>query len=171
MKRGIVFSAGLGSGALLMLMIQPYLFPPEIEAVFSPEDGDRVVSFIDSAERSIDIEVYVFTSRDVLEALERAKSRGVEIRIILEKRVLSGQNAQMFSELAAKGFAVRYAGRIFDLTHSKFIIIDGEAVLVGSHNLSNSALFENREASVIIRDAEIVEEFQGIFNSDWSIST
>jgi phosphatidylserine/phosphatidylglycerophosphate/cardiolipin synthase-like enzyme len=171
MKRGMAFAGGLASGAILVLMLQAYVFPPEISAVFSPEDGEKVIELIDSADKSIDIEVYVFTSRDVIEALERAKARGVDVRIIMEKRVMSGQNAQAFSELAAKGFAVRYASRIFDLTHSKFIIIDGEAVLVGSHNLSNSALFENREASVIIRDGETLRRFQEVFESDWDIAS
>lgn len=170
MKRGMMFFAGLACGASLVLLLQLFLFAPVIDPVFSPTGGDDIIGLIDSAQHSIDIEVYVFTSRDVIGALERAKARGVDIRIIMERNVISGHNEQTFLELAAKGFNVRYASRAFQLTHSKFIIVDGAAVLVGSHNLSNSALYENREASVIIRDAATVREFSDVFDTDWSLA-
>lgn len=165
------FVSGLVFGVLLYAILTAVFFPPVIVPVFSPEEGSGIISFIDSAEKSIDIEVYVFTSRDVIEALERAKLRGVDIRIIIERNVLSGQNDQTYRELAAKGFNVRYASATYQLTHSKFIIVDGKAVLVGSHNLSNSALYENREASVIILDAATVAAFADVFAVDWSIAS
>lgn len=170
MKRGMMFLAGLACGASLVLFLQMFLIAPAVDPVFSPADGDEIIGLIDSAQSSIDIEVYVFTSRDVIAALERARARGVDIRIILEKNVISGHNTQTFLELAAKGFNVRYASRAYQLTHSKFIIIDGGTVLVGSHNLSNSALYENREASVIIRDSAPVREFEDVFETDWSLA-
>jgi len=170
MKRGMSWlGLGLILGFLLCLSINFYLPAVRIEPVFSPEDGNRVIELIDSAQKSVDIEVYVFTSRDVVEALERAKYRGVIVRVIMEKRVMSYQNTQMYDELEAKGFAVKFASTIFDLTHSKFIIIDEKIVLVGSHNLSFSALYENREASVIIFDEKIAEKFRDIFEQDWII--
>jgi len=171
MKWGMIFAAGLAVGVLIALATQQFFFPPLIMPVFSPEDGDKVIAFIDSAEKSIDIEVYVFTSRNVIEALERAKERGVAIRIIIERNVISGQNDATYRELASKGFNIRYASRNYALTHAKTIITDGTAVLVGSHNLSNSALYENREASVIIRDIATVAEFGNVFEKDWLLAS
>lgn len=173
MKGGSVyFVLGLLSGIAIFYFFSQFIFPPLITPVFSPEDGHEVISFIDSAQSSIDIEVYVFTSRDVIEALERAKARGVIIRIIIERNVLSGQNDETYRELASKGFNIRYASAVaYQLTHAKFIIVDGKAVLVGSHNLSNSALYENREASVIIRDSATVARFMDIFGTDWRIAS
>lgn len=170
MKRGMKYAVlGVFVGLFLYHVAAAYIFPPEVRPVFSPgEGGQEVISLIDSAQSSLDIEIYVFTSRDVIEALERAKSRGVEIRIIMERRVMSGQNDATYRELAAKGFDVRYARTDVELTHSKFIIVDGKSVLVGSHNLSNSALYENREASVIVSDAATVAEFSRIFAEDWA---
>jgi phosphatidylserine/phosphatidylglycerophosphate/cardiolipin synthase-like enzyme len=164
----VAFSLVLGF-VLCGLLFHFYLPTGEIETVFSPEDGDKIIRLIDSAQESIDIEVYVFTSRDVVEALERARNRGVEIRIIMEERVISGQNNQMYDELTAKGFAVKYASYAYDLTHSKFIIIDSKTVFVGSHNFSYSALYENREASVILHSEQVADEFEKVFESDWII--
>jgi phosphatidylserine/phosphatidylglycerophosphate/cardiolipin synthase-like enzyme len=163
-----MFAAGLVIGFFLFFTFDN--FANSTEVVFSPEEGSEILSFIDSAEESIDIEVYVFTSRDVIEALERAKRRGVSIRIIIEKRVIAGENNEIFRELSAKGFNVRFASPAFQLTHSKFIIVDKKAVLVGSHNLSNSALFKNREASVILSDPKAAAEFVKTFETDWKLA-
>lgn len=166
-----MFAAGLVLGLVFGFVVPGFAFAPETAAVFSPEDGQEVLDLIDSAEDSIDIEVYVFTSRDVIDALERARRRGVSIRVIVEKRVMGGENGEVFRELSAKGFDIRYASQAYQLTHSKFIIVDGEKVLVGSHNLSNSALFRNREASVILSDDVTVGEFEAVFEADWRISS
>jgi len=168
--RGAAFAAGMAVGALLLLVIQPAVFSPEIEPVFSPEDGARIPAYIDGAKESIDIEIYVFSSRDVVEALERAKSRGVRVRIIIERNVVGDDNDAIFRELAAKGFDIRYASSAYKLTHAKFIIVDGKSVLVGSHNLSNSALYKNREASVIINDGRTVQSFHDAFDEDWRLA-
>lgn len=166
----MIFGAGMAAGALIFFLLQPYASAPAIQPVFSPDGGHAIIEYLDSAEKSIDIEMYVFSSRDVVEALERAKSRGVKVRIILERDVISGENNEIRRELLSKGFDVRFAGSAYKLTHSKFIIVDGKAVLVGSHNLSNSALYKNREASVIIREAAIIRDFQGAFGTDWAIA-
>jgi len=170
-RHAALFCAGLALGALLAVLLQPAAFGQEITPVFSPEGGAKIPALIDSAKESIDIEIYVFSSRDVLEALMRAKSRGVRVRVILERNVAGDDNDGMFRELAGKGFSVRYASSAYKLTHSKFIIIDGAVVLVGSHNLSNSALYKNREASVIIRDRQAVSEFMGAYETDWALAS
>lgn len=163
-----MFAAGLALGILLGFVPS---YASESSAVFSPEDGAQIPALIDSARDSIEIEVYILSSRDIVEALERAKSRGVDVRIIVERNVIGGENDAIFDELDAKGFRIRYASRAFQLTHSKFMIIDGKKVLVGSHNFSNSALYKNREASVIVADAPTVREFGEIFDRDWDISS
>lgn len=165
----LLFLSGVLIGMLLFQLGYVFIFPVAITPVFSPEDGYDVISFIDGAEKSLDIEMYVFTSEQVMDSLQRAKDRGVEIRIIIEKRVIGGQNAGIYSELAARGFNVKYASYDYALTHSKFIIRDGKDVLIGSHNFSDSALFKNREASVILRHAPTVMKFMEIFETDWNL--
>lgn len=164
-------AAGLILGLALGFLLHPLLFLPYVHPVFSPEDGQEVLDFIDGARHSIDMEIYVLSSRDVVEALQRAKDRGVDVRIIIEEDVMGGENGEIFRELDSKGFRIRYASKAYKLTHSKFAIVDGEAVLVGSHNLSNSALFKNREASVIIRDAAVAGEFEEAFERDWGLAS
>ncbi|HID72397.1 TPA: DUF1669 domain-containing protein [Candidatus Micrarchaeota archaeon] len=163
----IFFIFGFFAGILLTNATSAFVFQTAVVPVFSPEDGAEIIHFIDEAESTIDIQMFAFTSHDVVEALERANERGVKVRVILERDV--NDNADTLSELAAEGLLVRYAGGDFRRTHSKFIIRDEREVLVGSHNFSNSALFHNREASVII-SGPAVQEFIEIFEHDWNLA-
>lgn len=162
--RGMI--VGLLGGLVLYHLVSVFFFAPIIVTVFSPYEGHEIVDLIDEADSTIEIEVYAFTSRDIVEALERAKMRGVKIRIILETI-----NPEMHDELLYKGFDVRYATKAYKTTHSKIMIVDRERILVGSHNFSNSALYKNREASVIISDMDTVKEFLEEFETDWLLAS
>lgn len=163
----LFFLLGILVGIIIFALVSQIFFPVTVQTVFSPENGDEIISFIDSARESIDIEMYVFTSEEIVKAIKRASDRGVAVRIILEKRVINDDNEKNFNELRTYGIDIKWASQSYRLTHAKFIIVDGKAVLVGSHNFSNSAMRENREASVIIRAEKIVKEFKEIFEEDW----
>lgn len=161
---------GILIGALAYHLVSSFFFPVSVYAVFSPENGDEIISFIDSARQSLDIEMYVFTSDRVVNALKRAHDRGVNVRIILERRVISNENTNHYAELKAYGIGIKWASRAYALTHAKSIIADGERVLVGSHNFSENALDENREASVIIKSAAAAGDFRRVFEEDWLLA-
>lgn len=162
-ERTIFLASGFVIGLVLFFILNQFLLAP-VTAVFSPENGDEVIRFIDGAENSLDIEVYLFTSNDVYYALERAQERGVKIRVLLEAEPMDNANDAVYHKLAAAGIPVKlYSG---ERLHAKFIIRDGREVLVGSHNFSYSALNKNREASVIV-SGSVVQEFVDIFEGDW----
>jgi len=163
------FLLGTAFGLIIFFLISSFIFPIIVTPVFSPGAEEEIISFIDSADSTLDVEIYVFSSQDVIDALIDAKNRGVRVRVIMEKRTMSNTNQETFDYLRNQGVEVRWASTAYKLTHSKFIILDGEKVFVGSHNFSNSALNYNREASVIIT-GEAVEEFIRVFEQDWSIA-
>ncbi|MFA6530292.1 MAG: phospholipase D-like domain-containing protein [Candidatus Micrarchaeia archaeon] len=139
-----------------------------VTPVFSPEDGKGVISFINSAKDSLDMEMYLLSSDDAINALLAAKDRGVYVRVILERDLEGTPNYKAYDKLSAAGISVKWASGKYTLTHAKFIIVDGKLVLVGSHNLSNNALEKNREASVIL-SGEPVKEFEKVFETDWAL--
>jgi phosphatidylserine/phosphatidylglycerophosphate/cardiolipin synthase-like enzyme len=51
--------------------------------------------------------------------------------------------------------------------HTKGIIIDDLAVVVGSHNWSGDAILEYRDASLIIYDLEAIAYYEKLFSYDW----
>jgi hypothetical protein len=53
--------------------------------------------------------------------------------------------------------------------HTKGIIVDGKAVILGSQNLTTGGSLFNRDASLLVRDQEVAEYFERIFLFDWEI--
>ena len=51
--------------------------------------------------------------------------------------------------------------------HTKGIIVDDLAVVVGSHNWTGEGTLENRDASLIIHDPEVITYYEKLFNYDW----
>jgi len=162
--RILFFVFGFALAVVMMMIIGHFFLVPVVMPVFSPQDGNEIIEFMDGAEESLDIEVYLFTSYDVRDAVIRANERGVRIRVLMEGEPMNNANDDMYIALAGEGISVKYYGG--ERMHSKFIIRDGREVLVGSHNFSYSALNKNREASVII-SGNAVQEFIDIFEEDW----
>lgn len=160
---------GVLLGIVLHSLASALFFSPLVIPVFSPYAQNTIIGVIDGAEKTIDVEMYVLTSADIVEALKRAHDRGVKVRVILERNVIGGENSRSFEALKDYSIEVRWASGQFKLTHSKFMIVDGKLVLVGSHNFSNSALTLNREASVIVeKSPAVIEAFRQVFEEDWA---
>jgi len=159
--------------AIILLLVAYSANPPpcagcnaKAEFVFSPNAEDEVLSLLHSAQKTLDVEMYVLTSDDVVRELAEAQKRGVRVRVILEPRVEDSRKQRIFDTLRGNGVEVRWASFTYKLTHSKFVIVDGKRALVGSINFSESALNSNREAAIII-EGEKVAELSAVFEEDW----
>lgn len=51
--------------------------------------------------------------------------------------------------------------------HNKGMVIDGETLLVGSHNWTNDGTQFNRDASLLIRDRTLAHYYEKVFLHDW----
>ena len=140
---------------------------PVIIPIFSPDSEQEVLTILSSARKSIEMEVFVMTSQAVVDELSTLARRGVNVRVILEERDAGEGNENIAHKLSVAGVHVRFASKRFSLTHSKFVVIDGIIVFVGSHNMTNSALKYNRESSVYISDIKTAQNFRDIFEADW----
>jgi phosphatidylserine/phosphatidylglycerophosphate/cardiolipin synthase-like enzyme len=134
--------------------------------VFSPYNSEEIFNLIKNAKSEIKLEVYEFSYNKLADALINARQRDVSVKVILEPSVY--QNNDIFNKLINNGIDVNWASKKFHNTHSKFLIIDDNIVFVGSMNWSENALENNREASVIIYSQKISEEFEKIFDADFS---
>ncbi|MCX6769300.1 MAG: phospholipase D family protein [Candidatus Micrarchaeota archaeon] len=137
-----------------------------VEYVFSPGAESEVISLIRSAQKTIDVEMYVLTSEDIVNELSAAVKRGVKVRVILEPRVEDTRKDKVFQTLRQLGVDMRWASFTYKLTHSKLLIVDGKRALVGSINFSDSALNSNREVAALV-EGENVHELTAIFEEDW----
>src|SRR5690606_29789892 len=76
-----------------------------------PEDGPTLlIEELDSATDSISIEVYLLTDDSVIQALFRARDRGVNARVLIEEDPYGGSNQQdeVFATLEEGGIQVRW---------------------------------------------------------------
>jgi cardiolipin synthase len=130
-----------------------------------------VLSAIGAATRSVDMELAYFVAHDSLcAALGRAARRGVRVRVLTnsaETNDLPYANWTAYEgirRVLASGGAVharRGAGRTL---HPKYVVVDGEWVSFGSHNLDYYSPRYCGEMNLVVRDARLagmlLEQFE-----------
>ncbi len=126
-----------------------------------------------SAERSIRVMMffsnYSSHSRNaanvLISELEAAKKRGVEVEIILEtshEEIVNRGNRASAERLLEGGIeAVFYP--TFPVMHTKLVLIDDEVSIVGSHNWTNAAIYNNSESSALVRCPRTARTFREYF--------
>lgn len=138
-------------------------------AYFSPKGGcsEAIINLIDSANKSIHVLIYIFTLDSIGDALIRAFRRGVDVKVIFEKREIDEYSE--YWRLKNAGVPVRNDTNPY-LMHNKIMIVDSEIVVTGSYNWSWSAEERNDENIVIIKSRRVAEEYEKIFESIWKKS-
>jgi phosphatidylserine/phosphatidylglycerophosphate/cardiolipin synthase-like enzyme len=142
-----------------------------IEAYFSPDGKirDRIIKAIDSSSSSIDLAIFDFTSQDIKSAFERAKNKGVKVRIVADSRQAKGVHS-VVQMLIDEGFDVKIThGKSRGIMHNKFAIFDKKLMVTGSYNWTENAEHFNYENAVFIIDPSVIslyqKEFDKIYNS------
>lgn len=111
--------------------------------------------------------------RDLAKELIAARARGVDVRILLSGEQVEFNSFRVANETASdylreKGVDVRhYASEDKGQSHSKYVLIDGSWVVLGSHNWSPRSFAEGRDDSVALRSAELSSRMWRMFVQDW----
>lgn len=97
---------------------------------------------------------------------------GIKMRVLLNKegreQHLMAINMKASRFLGEAGISVKF-GRTFPITHAKLWVFDDDAVILGSHNLSNRSVTVNNEVSALIKSREVAREFKRYFDVLWSV--
>lgn len=136
-----------------------------------PDDGAAtLLAALDGAMRSIQIRMFLFTDPSLLAAVQRARRRGVKVRVMLnpQRRDGSADNEPARQALADAGVDVRDSSPAFAVTHQKSMVIDGRTGFVESLNWETRDLTETRDYAVVTDDALEVAEMLRCFDADWS---
>jgi phospholipase D len=161
----------------------------QVAACFRPNDEDGCVQYIvaaiNSAKTQIRVQAYDFTSVQIINALVKAKSRGVDVEVILDKINDPAHHQRTNSETdLSRVKRSRYTGGTFTfnagiptfidrrprIAHNKIIIIDQELVIGGSYNYSASAERSNAENITFIDSKVIALWFLNNWNSRKDVS-
>jgi phosphatidylserine/phosphatidylglycerophosphate/cardiolipin synthase-like enzyme len=97
----------------------------------------------------------------ILGHLAKAVKRGVNVKVILETTgrlgdELNAQNRQTGKLLEEKGVKV-YFDSPRTTTHTKLVVIDERLIILGSHNLTQSALKYNNEISIMLSKPDLAK--------------
>src|SRR5664279_2838011 len=126
---------------------------------FSPEGGaqDAIIKAIDSAQSSILVQAYSFTSAPIAKALVDAHKRGVHIEVILDK----SQRTEKYSsaDFVQHAGIPAYIDAEHAIAHNKVMVIDGQTVITGSFNFTKAAEANNAENLLVIQDANMSAKY------------
>jgi hypothetical protein len=140
-----------------------------------------VTALLDAATTDISVMLFLGTASAgdpqhpgplaLVAALERAAQRGVNVRVILDRDDgtyrSSVINAPLVQRLTAAGIPVKRDDET-TLLHSKVVVVDATAVVVGSHNWTLNAFAGTDELSVLVTGSAVATEFADRFDTLWA---
>ena len=147
-------------------------FADDLKFLTNKEYFPALEDKIKRANKEILVAMYLFRTTDhkgnlataLREDLIAAASRGVKVMVFLEKEKrgrkgssLNDDNA-FTAEILSRGGVKVYLDDPETTSHMKLVAIDSRFVFLGSHNLTDSALRFNNEASVMIDSPNIARE-------------
>jgi Phosphatidylserine/phosphatidylglycerophosphate/cardiolipin synthases and related enzymes len=153
-----------------------------LTAFVSPDSSYQVFAHaISEAERSLQINVYEFSSMRMGDLLLQARDRGVEQTFLLEGGPVGGILAEehcALRELAAAGVSLRImetqgtSHAKYRFNHAKYLLVDDRGILLASENFNDNgfplpATFGNRGWGTYLQDSRVTAYFQSVF--DWDI--
>jgi len=146
------------------MLIQPLLTPDN----YAP----AILALIKSATKTLYIQVpYItpsskpdgVTLTSLIEAIAQQIWAGVDVRLILSSFVkLPGLELLQTAGLTPRNIKIQ------DNLHNKGFIVDSSVVAIGSQNWSPSGVTLNRDATLIIHNAQAAQYWEQIFLHDWN---
>jgi phosphatidylserine/phosphatidylglycerophosphate/cardiolipin synthase-like enzyme len=128
----------------------------------------KLIEVIDSAKSTLDIAIYSLTKPEIVKAIENAKQRGVNVRIITDHQEASTKaQSQALKMLREKGIPIK-ENTHKGLMHLKVTIADKSTVTTGSYNYTNAASTYNDEVLVVIHDANMAKAWDDQFERMWN---
>lgn len=127
------------------------------------------LQLIDGAVHSLRLELFVLTDTAIVQSLETARQRGVDVRVLLDPSQHSSDPS--YQSLVSAEVAVRWYRTRGELLHAKAIVADSDGLLFGSANWSGGGFDRNHELDIEIPDARVIaDQMQAQMTLDWLAS-
>lgn len=145
----------------LALMPTPRAAPdePAWRVYFSPNHGATraVVDALAAAKATVLVQAYSFTSAPIAKALVEAHARGVDVRVILDRKETGSKYSS--ADFMAHAKIVTLIDGAHAIAHNKVMVIDGLAVITGSFNFTTAAEQRNAENLLVIHDRALAARY------------
>lgn len=126
---------------------------------------------IQTAQHSIDIEIFDLTDAECIQHLLAAQRRGVHVRVLMEPT--EKQNHQTAKRLEQAGVEVKFYRHVdHEILHAKLLSIDqGNIIFVGSANFTHQGFHVNHEGDTVIRNVpQFAESIRQSLDMEWKRS-
>jgi len=129
---------------------------------------DTIIAYIDRAQSSLDLAIYNTNNTEIVQAVNAAFERGVEIRYIAEGQNANSALGALLDEIPV---LVRQNSDGSGM-HNKFVLVDyadedSSYVLSGSTNFTDNNLSTDPNNLVIIQDKALAKSYRIEFNEMW----
>ena len=137
------------------------------------------LEMINGAKKSLDLEQFYVSNQagepldDIIAAIVSAGARGVTVRLLADSRMYKTYPETVDS----LGKLKNISSRVIDIgklaggvQHSKYFIVDGEEIFLGSQNFDWRALKHIHELGVRIRQVDAVKAYREVFDLDWQLA-
>ncbi|MGL6236223.1 MAG: phospholipase D-like domain-containing protein [Segniliparus sp.] len=132
-----------------------YIPPNGDHLVWSPTTAQtKIFAMIDGAQHTLSLDQQYVASQDIADHLVAAAQRGVDVNLTM---VNNPSYYKYWDQLAAAGVHVHLYGQNADTyIHAKNIVADNSSAIVGSINLSDNSMLNNRELAIQTDDLDVV---------------
>jgi cardiolipin synthase len=165
-----VFRRDLATCGRIGAVPQPIVDPGGVEVAStlpSSEIRPLALEAVEGARTTLDLELFVLTDAGIVHAIERARARGVAVRVILDPTQRPSDASA--AELRSAGVGVRLYHGSGESLHAKSLVADGALVLFGSANWSGGGFVRNHEIDVEVRHSRAVARtFLAAMEADWA---
>ena len=137
------------------------------------------LEMINGAGKTLDIEQFYISNQsgepleDIIGAIEAAADRGVTVRIVAEIKFYKTYPETIDRLRKKHGIEVRLIdfGKLAGgIQHSKYFIVDGKAIFLGSQNFDLRSLKHIHELGVRIDKEDATSIYLDVFNLDWQLA-
>jgi phosphatidylserine/phosphatidylglycerophosphate/cardiolipin synthase-like enzyme len=141
-----------------------------VAVYFSPTDAvaTQIADRINAANSRVFMAAYVLSEQRIREALRAAKQRGLDVRLIVDRRQETSQYSSA-PAMAKAGIAVK-TDAWEPLHHNKFVVVDSTITITGSANFSRGGTDDNAENVVVITDTAVNAAYAANFTTHWNHS-
>ena len=151
--------------------ISKSLAKAEVVGIYFTPPADvaaAVIDVIDQSKSEVLVQAYGFTHNGIAQALVRAHTRGVTVKVLLDAKTDS-TNRYVTELLVTQQIPLRLdAGHA--IAHNKVIVVDGELVITGSFNFTNAAQTRNAENLLVLKSTELADSYKANWQNHWNHS-
>ena len=126
-----------------------------ISPIFGSDNfKNEILNYINISNSSLKATIYKFDDEDILQSFQAAGEKGVVFDLICDTDIY--KKCIVFNPY---GNIKQFKMKTYSKLHAKSLLLDNSILILGSFNMDKSAFTDNMELGVIIRDKDIINNY------------